>query len=243
MVIFLRVYKILKNYWLRYGYTKRTDKRYTVKPSFFETLKFDEEFTNRKNANEKINLFSNENHTVVVSNDGAFIYTNEESKHLKQVKPALKFINNHILNETNVKFYGVSYETTTMDYIKKIENVERYAKDLRIDRKIVQKYNRERTKYDYNKKYSEFEHYSSEFQSNYYTEEGYCSRKSVQFTNSEYYDDTIGTLSTIIQVKMLYGDLNGLSILDIYPTIEKLEEKSFNIFKDCFTEEYLETLT
>ena len=37
-------------------------------------------------------------------------------------------------------FYGMSFEAKTLDYINRIDDVERFAKDLRIDRKIIQKY-------------------------------------------------------------------------------------------------------
>jgi hypothetical protein len=139
-------------------------------------------------------------------------------------------------------FYGMSFEAKTLDYINRIDDVERFAKDLRIDRKIIQKYNRQRDKEDINKKYIEFEHYSSKFESNYLTESGYASRKEVFFTNSEYYDQTIGTLSTTIEIRAVYGDMKEFSILDIHSIIEKLEERYFNMYKDCFNDEYLETL-
>ena len=142
----------------------------------------------------------------------------------------------------DASFYGISFEVKTLDYINNIDDVNRFAKDLRIDRKIVQKYNRQRDKEDINKKNTDFEQFSNRYVSEYLTESGYASRKEVMFTNAEYYDQTIGTLSTTIEIRAVYSGMKEFSILDIHSIIKKLEERYFNMYKDCFNDEYLETL-
>lgn len=142
----------------------------------------------------------------------------------------------------DASFYGISFEVKTLDYINNIDDVNRFAKDLRIDRKIVQKYNRQRDKEDINKKNTDFEHFSNRYVSEYLTESGYASRKEVMFTNAEYYDQTIGTLSTTIEIRAVYSGMKEFSLLDIYSIVDKLKEENFNMYKDCFHDEYLKTL-
>ena len=65
----------------------------------------------------------------------------------------------------DASFYGINFEVKTLDYINNIDDVERFAKDLRIDRKIVQKYNKKRDKGYVNQRNVEFEHFSNRYQS------------------------------------------------------------------------------
>ncbi len=208
----------------------------------FSKFSINDDYINSRNANDKIQLFENENHIVAIASDGAIIYTKDGQKHLKEYKPAIKFINNHIVWKDDTTFYCVRFEARTEDYVTNINDVERFVKNLRLDRNIIQQYNKQRSKNQFSSKNENEEHYSVGFSSDYYTDMGFCSKKEVEFSTAEYYNNIIGRIGTIIAIKSLYTDSNSLSKMNFYDDIEKLKEKQFDMLIDCFNKEYLEKI-
>lgn len=161
---------------------------------------------------------------------------------MKGYKPVVKFINNHIVCKDDTIFYGIIFEANTEDYVTRIDDVERFVKNLRIDRDIVQQYNKQRSNNHSYSKYDSEEHYSVDFSSNYYTDSGICSKKKVKFSTAEYYNNIIGRITTVIATKSLYIDSNSLSRMNLYDNIEKMKEKQYDMLLDSFNEEYLQKI-
>lgn len=122
-----------------------------------------------------------------------------------------------------------------------IKNLKKITKDVKLDCDIKQKYNIKRNNLDYSKiKDFPIEHFSSEYISSYFADEGVSHYKNMSFATAEYYDDRIGRITTKIETFLLSNEGSNylLDKNNIFSNINVLKKRAEEIYRDSFKEIY-----
>lgn len=194
---------------------------------------------NVKNRTKKLDVYKNDNHEVIFSQNFVIIQTINENKHFKNIDKVLDVIQSNILDLKETSILGVSFEASTTDYVKNIKHVEKHYNNLKVDHPIKEDYNVERKTYEnYAKKDSSIEHYSSEYLSSYFNEYETCYIKEENFATAEYYNDNIGRVIINTDVYLQKTENNSLTKDNISGVIAKLREEQELLLLKSFKEEY-----
>ena len=186
-------------------------------------------------------MFKNSNHCIYLTKNSIIITNNDTSKLLKGYNEILELIRDKLFCYADDKIYDVRYEAETQDYIRKINEVEAYYNDLRVDTQLKEKYNKVRTKSGYLDKGRTEEHYSCEYKSDYFNENNICYSKVVNFSTAEYYNDCIGRI--IIDIATNYFNSNvKVNSNNLIEVVNDLRKKQYDVLISCFTQEYKEKL-
>lgn len=193
----------------------------------------------KSNLHDSLIICKQPNHEVILTRYCAII-RKIANDYLKYYLPAVKTIIDEILCQNNCR--GLRYEASTVEYIKNIEDVEKYFNGIFIEKALSEEYNIKR---DENKQYSPketlMESYSTQNDVEYFNETKICYKKNISFSTGEYYDDRIGRVSTKICTYQ-NGYETKYSKEDIVPLIEELKEKQFEILLKSFKDEYIEKI-
>lgn len=203
-----------------------------VRPNEFDT----------KECRAEIKVYSCPNNEIAVAKDFVCIYTREKQNYLGEpIKKVYEVIHNSILNQTSVRLRHVSYNVVLEDYLKNINNLKKINNDVKLDCKIEQQYNVKRNDLDYSKiRDMPVEHYSSQYISSYFTDEGISHYKDVSFSTAEYYDERIGRITTKIETFLLSADGSNymLDRKNIYSDVKVLKNRAEEIYRNSFKEIY-----
>lgn len=227
------------------GYKWCKEPLYSLNPTLFKTkeLSLAEDYLNSgDNKFSRVMVSENENQQVILTKYATIIRTKSKSKHLENVRPILKFIDNHLIHPDTTTLKAVRFEASTIDYITDIQDVERYYKGILVDTQLVEEYNVKRDpEKEYYHKSVNYEGYSSRFASSYFIENGICYDKEVNFATAEYYDERVAHVK--INIGVSYQTRNSkLSKYNFRDVIAELEEEQFKMFLNAHKDEYIETL-
>ena len=223
------------------GYNQYTQKVYTIKYTLLENKNNVNDDYFKNNRNDKIKVFKNSNHCIYLTKNSIIITNNDTNKLLKGYNEILELIRDKLFCYADDKIYDVRYEAETQDYIRKINEVEAYYNDLRVDTQLKEIYNKVRTKSGYLDKGRTEEHYSCEYKSDYFNENNICYSKVVNFSTAEYYNDCIGRI--IIDIATNYFNSNvKVNSNNLIEVVNDLRKKQYDVLISCFTQEYKEKL-
>lgn len=227
------------------GYSREETRVCNITSSFLKYLRLTDRsldyFSDSEFKFKWITLFKNQNHCIAICKYGAIFYTDEGEKHLKNIGHALEVLLNDIIKIEDSKILNLEFQAVTLDYIKDINNVSRWYKDVRIDRKMIEEYNIKRDKeLDYKGKNDEL--YTARYFSNYFSETEPCYTKEVDFSTAEYYNDIIGRVYTTISVYYYNNSNSRLTNFNIPELILKLEDEHFKILLNSLKKQYIEKI-
>lgn len=132
---------------------------------------------------------------------------------------------------------------STIDYIKRISDVERYSKNLKINAKVEEEYNVEKKSYSsYMQKDPTVEYFMSSHITNYFNERYPSYIIEEDFCTAEYYNQNIGRIKTNISTYLINTGYNILTKDYIKEAIMKLKEIHFDLLLNLFTDEYKKEL-
>lgn len=196
--------------------------------------------------NEKLNkvdVYKNQNHVILLTNNTVIIYTIHGEKLLKDYQKALEIIIDNVINTEESKVISVRRDLSTIEYITKISDVNRYYNNLKISEKIDEDYNIVRSIFEaYMDKHRTEESYKCGYVTNYFNEMFPCYIVEEDFSTADYYNNFIGRTIINTSVYLFYTKNNILTKGNIEEVLDVLKEKQFEVLLKSFKEEYLAKL-
>lgn len=138
----------------------------------------------------------------------------------------------------DTKIQSIKFELSTEDYIRKIIDINKYYKNLKIEEYPKEKYNIKKDNYNSSMlKEQDGEFISTFFNTKYFNEFKACYVKEEDFSTLEYYDKKIGRV--IINIQVYYLNPQKFLKSDIIKNINNLKKKSIEILFKSFKDKYI----
>lgn len=188
---------------------------------------------------KKLDAFRCQNHEIIFSNYFVIIHTINENKHLVGFEKALEYIIDSIIKCDYTRIISLSFDVATIDYIKRIYDIEKLYKNLKVNARVEEEYNVEKKSYkSYMQKDPTIEHYMSSHITSYFNERYPSYIIEENFSTAEYYNENIGRIKTNISTYLVNTGYNILTKDYIKEDIEKLKITQFELLLSLFTDEY-----
>ena len=221
-----------------YGYSYKQSKLFFLKRTFLKSSNLDDEINDPKILNQKVDVYEGDNHIIILSKNLILVETKDNCNYLKDYEKGLEIIRDIIILRDDTKSQSIKFELTTEDYIRKIIDIDKYYKNLKIEEYPKEKYNIERDNYNSSMlKEQDVEFISTCFNTKYFNELKACYVKEEDFSTAEYYDKRIGRV--IINIQIYYFNSQKFLKSDIIRDINNLKKKSIEILFKSFKDEYI----
>lgn len=189
--------------------------------------------------NRPLDTFRCKNHEIIFSNYFVIIHTINGNNHLEGYEKALEYIIESIIKCDYTRIVSLSFDISAIDYIKRINDVEKYYNNLKINAKIEEDYNIEKKSYEsFIQKAPTVEHFLSSHVTSYFNERYPSYIIEENFSTAEYYNENIGRVKTNISTYLINTGYNILTKDYIKEAIEKLKATQFELLISLFTDEY-----